>query len=83
LNRWGYRLLQSGRPKEGLELMPLMAHLHPDSASAHDSFGGAQVTNKDAAPAVPHYQRSVQLDPKNNNAAQPLKTLGDSAATTH
>ncbi len=75
LNRWGYRLLQGGRPQDGLEIFKLMAHLFPDSWNAHDSLGEAYAVNKDRANAIVHYQRSLQLEPNNTNAAEALKTL--------
>jgi dienelactone hydrolase len=75
LNRWGYRLLRSGRPNDGLEIIKLMADIYPDSANAHDSLGEAYAINKENANAIGHYQRALLLDPKNTNAAQALKML--------
>jgi tetratricopeptide (TPR) repeat protein len=75
LNRWGYRLLQGGQAQDGLEIFKLMAYLFPDSWNAHDSLGEAYAVNKDTANAIAHYQRSLQLEPNNINAAEALKTL--------
>ena len=83
LNRWGYRLLQSGRLKEGLEVIKLMADIYPDSANAHDSLGEAFATNKETANAILHYQRSLLLNPKNTNAVEALKMLESASSATH
>jgi dienelactone hydrolase len=83
LNRWGYRLLQSGRSRDGLEVIKLMADIYPDSANAHDSLGEAYAINKESANALRHYQRSLLLDPKNTNAAQALKILEGAPSATH
>lgn len=75
LNDWGYRLLSSGRPREGLEILKLVAALFPGSANAQDSVAEAFAANGDTAQAVAHYRRSLQLDPGNDNAARQLRRL--------
>jgi dienelactone hydrolase len=75
LNQWGYRFLRAGRPRDGLEILKLLAHLYPDSGNAHDSVAEAYAINNDNANAIVHYQRALQLDPKNTNAAQALAAL--------
>lgn len=42
LNGWGYRLLRSGRPQDGLEIFKLMVHIFPDSENARDSLAEAR-----------------------------------------
>lgn len=75
LNDWGYRLLSSGRPREGLQVLKLVAALFPASANAHDSLGEAYAANGDTARAIAHYRRSLELDPGNDNAARHLRRL--------
>ena len=76
LNSWGYRLMRMGRPKDGLEIFKLMAHVYPDSGDAQDSLAEGYATNGMKAEAIIHYRRSLALDPKNTNAEKELKALG-------
>lgn len=75
LNDWGYRLLHSGRPRDGLQVMKLIVAFFPRSGNAHDSLGEAYAINGDTAQAIDHYRRSLVLDPANTNAAQWLEKL--------
>jgi tetratricopeptide (TPR) repeat protein len=75
LNDWGYRLLSSGRPREGLEVLKLVASLFPRSANAFDSLAEAYAANGDRASAIANYERSLALDPSNRNAAERLRAL--------
>lgn len=75
LNDWGYRLLHSGRPRDGLAIMKLVATLFPRSGNAQDSLGEAHAINGENALAVVHYRRSLALDPGNANAAKQIERL--------
>lgn len=79
LNDWGYRLLSSGRPRQGLEVLNLVAGLFPNSANAHDSLAEAFAANGDRAQAIVHYRRSLALDPGNDNATRQLRRLETAA----
>ncbi|WP_082585001.1 serine hydrolase domain-containing protein [Caulobacter sp. Root655] len=75
LNDWGYRLLTTGKSKEGLAVLKIGAELYPDSGNAFDSLAEAYQVNGDRAEAIRNYRRSLELDPKNTNAAGRLKAL--------
>lgn len=75
LNDWAYRLLSSGRARQALEVLKIVAGLYPQSGNAYDSLAEAYAANGDKALAIANYRRSLQLDPKNNNATQHLKRL--------
>ena len=75
LNDWGYRLLSTGRSKEALEVLRLVASLFPQSGNAHDSLAEALVANGDKAGALASYRRALQLDPKNSHAARQIEKL--------
>jgi CubicO group peptidase (beta-lactamase class C family) len=79
LNDWGYRLLTNGKPGAALAVLKLGAELFPTSGNAFDSLAEAYDVNGDRPHAIENYRRSLQLDPKNTNAARRLKTLGASA----
>ncbi len=50
--------------------------LHPDSWNAYDSLGEAYMNNGDEELATKNYQKSVELNPKNENGVAALKKLG-------
>ena len=45
LNDWGYRLLSTGRPRQALEVLKLVASLFPQSGNAWDSLAEAEAAN--------------------------------------
>jgi CubicO group peptidase (beta-lactamase class C family) len=76
LNDWAYRMLNGGRkPKEALEIFKLNVFLYPASANVYDSVAEAFAANGERELAVRNYKRSLELDPKNTNAARQLKKL--------
>lgn len=76
LNDWAYRMLNGGgKPKEALEIFKLNVFLYPNSANVYDSVAEAYAVNGNRELAIKNYKRSLELDPKNNNAAQQLKKL--------
>lgn len=77
LNRQGYRLLEYQRPAAAVQLLALVAALHPDSANAWDSLGEAQVAAGDVAAARDAYRRALALDPALATAIAALKALDD------
>jgi len=77
LNAWAYRMLNGGgKPKEALEIFKLNVFLYPNSANVYDSVAEAYEANGNRELAISNYKRSLELDPKNTNAAQQLKRLG-------
>ena len=64
-----------GKPKEALEIFKLNVFLYPASANVYDSVAEAYEKNGDRELAVKNYKRSLELDPKNANAARQLKKL--------
>lgn len=76
LNSWGYQLLLAGDTQGALAVFKLATVLHPDSGNAHDSLAEAYEAARDKPLAIQHYQRALQLDPKNSNAVRHLKALG-------
>jgi CubicO group peptidase (beta-lactamase class C family) len=76
LNKWGYRLLGKGKLPEALEIFKLTVSLYPENANAYDSLADAYEATGDKASAIVNYRRSLELDPRNTNAADRLKALG-------
>lgn len=75
LNTWGYRLLSERKNKEALSVFNLNTSLYPKSGNAYDSLAEVQEMNGDQANALKNYKRSLELDPKNKNAADQIKRL--------
>lgn len=76
LNDWAYRMLNGGgKPREALEIFKLNVFLYPASANVYDSVAEAFEKNGERELAVKNYKRSLELDPKNANAARQLKKL--------
>ncbi len=76
MNGLGYQLLQLGKLREAVEILKLNAEEHPGSANAYDSLGEAYMLSGDKPLAIENYRKSLQLDPRNENAAKMLKSLG-------
>jgi CubicO group peptidase (beta-lactamase class C family) len=76
LNDWAYRMMNGrGKPKEALEIFKLNVYLYPNSANVYDSVAEAYEKNGRRELAIHNYRRSLELDPKNTNAAQQLRRL--------
>jgi hypothetical protein len=76
LNWLGYHFLYWwGREVEALGVFQLNVWLYPDSANAYDSLGEAHLVLGDIESAIKCYKKSLELNPKNTNAAEQLKRL--------
>ncbi|WP_080055735.1 serine hydrolase [Spirosoma aerolatum] len=76
LNDWGYRLLNGqGKPKEALAVFKLIVKQYPDSWNAYDSLGEALLKNGRKEEAISMYQKSVTLNPDNQNGKKMLEWI--------
>ena len=76
LNWLGYHFLYWwGREKEAVDVFRLTTELFPQSANAFDSLGEAQLVLGDKEHAAESYRKSLQLDPKNENAKRVLERM--------
>src|SRR5579864_865456 len=75
LNSLGYRLLHAKKFKDAIRIMRLNIEAYPQSANAYDSLAEAYMDASDQQQAIANYQKSLQLNPKNANAATWLKKL--------
>jgi CubicO group peptidase (beta-lactamase class C family) len=76
MNRLGYELLYSvKRVKDAVEVFKLNVEDFPESSNTYDSLGEAYVVDGNDELAIKNYQRSVELNPKNDNGIQALKKL--------
>lgn len=75
INFAGYRLMDEGRLKEAIELFKQNVQLYPQSWNAYDSLGEAYMKVGDTALAIANYEKSVQLNPKNETGIAALAKL--------
>jgi hypothetical protein len=76
LNWLGYHFLYWwGREEDAVEVFKLNVSLYPQSANAYDSLGEAYMVRGEVEQAIASYEKSLELDPKNKNAAEKLKQL--------
>ena len=74
-NGWGYRLLNEAQIEEAIAVFTLNTVLFPQSANAWDSYGEALLLAGKKAEALKMYQKSLELNPSNQNAKQIIKRL--------
>jgi pimeloyl-ACP methyl ester carboxylesterase len=74
MNQLGYRYLQEGKIKESIRLFTLNVVSYPDSWNVYDSLGEALLNDGQTSLAIKNYERSLALNPDNENAK---KILGE------
>ena len=77
INTLGYWLIAKTKLKEAIEVFRLNVEYFPHSANAYDSLGEAYMIRGDKVEAIRNYQKSLELNPKNGNAVEMLKKLGE------
>jgi len=75
LNTIGYLFLESGEKRAAQGLFTLIRQDYPNSSNAYDSLAEAEAANGDKTSALRDYQRSLELNPKNENARNRIKLL--------
>ena len=75
VNELAYLLLGSKKVAEAVGLFKLNVEDFPDSWNAFDSLAEAYMVGGDSELAVKYYQRSLELNPANTNAAEMIKKL--------
>lgn len=76
LNRLGYTYLRGKKnPKTAIAVFAMNVRAHPESSNVYDSLGEAFMVDGQKQRAIDNYRRSLELDPKNSNAARMLDKL--------
>ena len=76
INGLGYKLLAAKKFSEAIEIFKLNVAAYPQSSNVYDSLGEAYMLGGDREQAIKNYRRSLELNPRNTNAADMLKKLG-------
>ncbi len=76
LNSLGYTLLLfSGQTQDAIDVFRRNVADYPASSNVYDSLGEAYMKAGQKELAIQNYEKSLQLDPKNQNAVDMLKKL--------
>jgi predicted alpha/beta superfamily hydrolase len=74
-NELGYRLLNTNRAEDAIEILKLNAELYPQSANVYDSLAEAYMKAGQNDLAITNFEKSLALNPENQNARDMLKKL--------
>lgn len=80
LNALGYQYLQANKFREAIAIFKINAEEFPESFNVYDSLGEAYMLDGKDDMAITNYERSLALNPKNDNAAQMLAKLRSKGA---
>jgi CubicO group peptidase (beta-lactamase class C family) len=75
LNVLGYQALQTDRTDDAIRLFQRNVQEFPESGNVYDSLGEAYAKAGKRDLAIENYEKSLQLNPKNENAKERLKKL--------
>jgi CubicO group peptidase (beta-lactamase class C family) len=75
LNQLGSMLLQRGRNSDAIAILKLNVEEYPKSAIAYDGLADAYAQDGQKPLAIANYHKSLELDPKDQNATDRLKEL--------
>jgi len=75
VNLWGYALMSIGHLKEAIEVFKLNAELYPESFNVWDSLAEAYMNNGEIKAAIANYQKSIDMNPQNDNGIKMLQKL--------
>ncbi len=75
LNQLGYHLLQSGRNEEAILVFKRNVEDYPKASNPYDSLGEAYAAAGQRDLAIQNYEKSIDLNPKNQHGIDILKKL--------
>lgn len=75
LNGAGYTMLRNKDFTKAIDIFRINAALYPKSENVYDSLGEAYLKAGQKDKAKQNYQKVLEINPKNENAAKVLKTL--------
>src|SRR2546423_1021866 len=75
INAAGYQFIAAKKVKGAIEILKLNVKLNPNSWNVYDSLGEAYALNGDKRQAIKNYEKSIALNPKNENGKAALAKL--------
>jgi tetratricopeptide (TPR) repeat protein len=70
---WGYSLLEKNEAEKAIEIFKLNVLLNPNGWNNYDSLGEAYYKAGNKTLAIKNYKKSLELNPKNDNATKFLQ----------
>ena len=77
INDFGYYKLQSNKYDEAIEIFKYNVTLYPNSENVYDSLAEACMTAGKKELAIENYNKVLEINPQNSNAAKMLKQLSE------
>jgi len=74
-NALGYKLLNQENISEAIEIFKLNVNAYPNSWNVYDSLGEAFMKNNNKELAIQNYQKSLEINPENENGKNKLAEL--------
>ena len=68
-------MMKENKMENAIKLFELNVEEYPNSANSYDSLGEAYMNAGNKELAIKNYEKSLQLNPKNENAVEMLKQL--------
>ncbi len=75
INNAGYNLLAEKKVESAIDVFEIVVMAFPESANAYDSLAEGYMLAGNRERAISNYEKSLALNPKNNNASSKLKEL--------
>ncbi|MGZ4809759.1 MAG: alpha/beta fold hydrolase [Thermoanaerobaculia bacterium] len=75
LNTVGYDFLRDQKVADAIKVFAFNVDAFPEDANGYDSLGEAYAASGDTTRALASYRKSLELDPRNENAARVIKEL--------
>jgi len=75
INQTGYQQLRFKHFEEAIEFFKQNTKLHPNSFNVYDSLGEAYMITGEKSLAIENYEKSIAINPKNENGKEMLKKL--------
>src|SRR5680860_1635692 len=76
-NTTGYTFLEENKINEALEIFKLNATIYPNAWNTYDSLGEAYAAAGNKKLAIENYQKSLELNPENDNGREWLDKLNE------
>jgi CubicO group peptidase (beta-lactamase class C family) len=77
MNALGYESLRNGKTDDAIRIFQKNTQEFPESSNVYDSLGEAYAAAGKKELAIENYEKSVKLNPKNQNGIDRLKKLKD------
>ena len=78
MNNLGHQLLGEAKVSEAIEVFTINTEVFPDSWHVWDSLGEAYMVQGEKDLAIQNYEKSLELNPGNDNGREMLKKLKES-----